>query len=148
MPTLSGSIGPWGPMMYVKVMQSNQRVRVLKKAGLPFSSPIVVLGLIDTGASLSALDESVITSLGLAPRSLISIHTPSTGAAYEKRMTYEALVVLGETVGKPLSKTVTVLSCELATQGFFALIGRDLLRHCRFLYDGPNDSFTLEYDSP
>ena len=120
----------------------------LKKAGLPFSSPHVVLGLIDTGASLSALDESIVTALGLAPRNMISIHTPSTGAAYEKRMTFEALVVLGETSGKPLSKTITVLSCELATQGFFALIGRDLLQHCRFLYDGPENSFTLEYDNP
>lgn len=52
MPALIGSIGPWGPIINVKVMQSNQRVRTLKKAGLPFSSPHVVLGLIDTGASL------------------------------------------------------------------------------------------------
>jgi hypothetical protein len=148
MPTLTGSIGPWGPTINVKVMQSNQRVRALKQAGLPFSSPCVVVGLIDTGASLSALDASIIASLGLAPRNVVSIHTPSTGAAYEKRLTFDALVVLGETPGKPLSKTLNVISCELASQGFMALIGRDLLRYCRLVYDGPNNSFTLEYDSP
>jgi hypothetical protein len=148
MPTLTGSIGPWGPTINVKVMQSNQRVRALKKAGLPFSSPCVVPGLIDTGASVSALDESIVTLLGLAPRNIISIHTPSTGAAYEKRMTFEALVVIGETLGKPLSRTIAVISCELATQGFLALIGRDLLQYCRLIYDGPQNSFTLEYDAP
>lgn len=79
---------------------------------------------------------------------MISIHTPSTGAAYEKRMTFEALVVLRETSRNPLSRTITVLSCELATQGFFALIGRDLLQYCRFVYDGPRNSFALEYDTP
>jgi hypothetical protein len=108
-------------MINVKVMQSNVRVRALKQAGLPFSSPQVVLGLIDTGASISALDETIITSLELAPKSPISVHTPSSGPAYEERMGYEALIVLGETLGKPLSKTVLVLACELATQGFFAL---------------------------
>jgi hypothetical protein len=148
MPILTGSIGPWGPTINVKIMQSNQRVHSLKQAGLPFSSPQVVLGLIDTGASISAVDETVIASLGLAPRSPISIHTPSTGPAYEKRTTHEALVILGETVGKPLSKTILILGCELASQGFFALIGRDLLQHCRFVYDGPRNSFTLEYDAP
>jgi hypothetical protein len=147
MTTLTGSIQPWGPIINVKIMQSNQRARALKQAGLPFSSPQVVLGLIDTGASISAVDETVITSLDLAPRSPISIHTPSTGPAYEKRITYEALVVLGETTRKPLSKTILVLGCELASQGFFALIGRDLLQYCRLVYDGPKNSFTLEYDA-
>ena len=147
MPKLNGTIGPWGPTIHVKVMQSNQRVHALKNAGLPFSSPVVVLGLIDTGASLSALDESIITTLDLAARGPTSIHTPSTGAAYEKRMTYEALVVLGEIAGKPLSKTIPVISCELATQGFFALIGRDLLQYCRLIYDGPKNSFSLEYEN-
>jgi hypothetical protein len=36
-------------------MQSDQQVAALKKAGRPFSSPVVVLGLIDTGASLSVI---------------------------------------------------------------------------------------------
>jgi hypothetical protein len=68
MPTLVGSIGPWGPIIDVKVMQSNQRVAALKKAGRPFSSPYIVRGLIDTGASISALDVDVIRALGLDPR--------------------------------------------------------------------------------
>ena len=66
-------------------MQTNQRVEALKKARQKFSSPMVILGLIYTGASLSALDPSIVSSLGLAPRDIISVHTPTIGAEYEKR---------------------------------------------------------------
>ena len=85
MPILTGSIGPWGPTIYVKVMQSNQRVEALKKAGLKFSSPVVVLGLIDSGASNSVLDPEIIKALGLDPRGTVVIHTPSSGPGYVTR---------------------------------------------------------------
>ena len=38
MPTLTGSIGPWGPTIGIKVMQTTQRVEALRKAGQQFSS--------------------------------------------------------------------------------------------------------------
>jgi hypothetical protein len=91
MPILTGSIGPWGPTLDLKVMQSTQRVAALKKAGRPYSSPAILLGLIDTGSSLSALDTGIITSLGLAPRNFVSLHTPSTGPGYITRMTYDVV---------------------------------------------------------
>jgi hypothetical protein len=109
---------------------------------------MVILGLIDTGASLSALDPSIVSSLGLAPRDIVSVHTPTTGAAYEKRMSYDALFIAGEEANEPLSKTIQVVGCELASQGFYAVIGRNFLEDFRFIYDGPRRSFTLEYDVP
>ena len=148
MPILTELISPWGPTINIKVMQTNQRVEALKRAGQKFSSPMVVLGLIDTGASMSVLDPRIVASLGLAPRGVVSIHTPTTGAAYEKRMTYDALFIAGEETGEPLSRTIEVVECELASQGFFALIGRNFLGACQFIYAGPRNSFTLEYDAP
>ncbi len=112
MPTLTGLIGPWGPTVDIKVMQTNQRVEALKRAGKAFSSPVIVLGLIDTGASLSILDTTVTHSLGLEPRGVVSIHTPSTGAASAKHMSYDALFIIGETTGEPLSKTVQVVESD------------------------------------
>ncbi len=148
MPTLTGLIGPWGPTVDIKVMQTNQRVEALKRAGKAFSSPVIVLGLIDTGASLSILDTTVTHSLGLEPRGVVSIHTPSTGAASAKHMSYDALFIIGETTGEPLSKTVQVVESELASQGIFALIGRNFLEACQFVYDGPSKSFSLHYSPP
>jgi hypothetical protein len=46
MPFLTGSLRGYGPMVDIKVMQTNQRVEALKKAGRKFSSPTTILGLI------------------------------------------------------------------------------------------------------
>jgi hypothetical protein len=148
MPNLIGSISRWGPTINVKVMQTNQRVEALKKAAQKFSSPMVVLGLIDTGASLSVLDSTIVDSLGLVPKDIVSVHTPTTGSAYEKRRSYDALFIVGETTGDPFSKTIQIIECDLASEGIYALIGRNFLDACQFIYDGPKKSFTLQYDLP
>jgi hypothetical protein len=148
MPTLSGSIGRWGPTIFVKVMQSNQRVEALKKAGLKYSSPSIVLALVDTGASHSVLDLEVIRSLGLEPRGVASIHTPSSGPTYEQRQTFDCVLIVGETTDDPIARTFEVIGSELASQGFLALLGRDFLETFRFIYDGPSKSFSLQYDAP
>lgn len=145
MPTLTGRLHPYGPIIDLKVMQSPQRVEALKKANQPYTSPVIVRGLIDTGASGLALDHRVITSLGLQYRGVTNIHTPSTGPGFEKRDEYDASFVLGETSVQPLVVTLPVIACDFATQGFFALIGRELLQHCTFTYDGPKDQFTLAF---
>ncbi len=40
---------------------------------------------------------------------------------------------------------IRALDADLWTHGFHVLIGRDVLRHCRFSYDGPAGLFTLDY---
>jgi hypothetical protein len=54
-------------------------------------------------------------------------------------------MVLGETLPKSLIVTLPVIECDFSTQGFQALIGRDILRHCIFVCDGPADTFRLEF---
>jgi hypothetical protein len=145
MPILNGSINQWGPAIHIKVMQTMHHVERLKESGRNYSAPIVILGLIDTGASMSALDTKIINRLDLAPRGIVSIHTPSTGPAYENRQSYDACFVLGETEATSLVLNREVIGSEFASQGFFALIGRDVLRHCRLVCDGPQERVTLEY---
>ena len=62
MSVLTGAISPYGPLIHFKAMQSRQRVEALKKAGISFSSPVVGMGLLDTGASCSALENSHLKS--------------------------------------------------------------------------------------
>ena len=107
MQSLTGLIRQCGPMIYVKVMQTNQRVEALKRSKKNFSSPLTVLGLIDTGASISALDKTVIHALGLEPKGQVSVHTPTTGTAYEKRWCYDALFIAGENSEHPLAKALS-----------------------------------------
>jgi len=143
MHVLKGRANERGLMIDIKVMQSNQRVDALKKADQPFSQPITILGLLDTGAGSTALDRGVVRSLGLQPRGITRIHTPSTGSQYEERNLYDAFLVIGENYPKPLALTLPVLECDLASEGFFALIGNDILGKCFLMYDGPEKSFTL-----
>jgi hypothetical protein len=55
--------------------------------------------------------------------------------------------VLGEGQGDALVLTLSVIESDFAAQGFFALIGRDVLKSCRLIYDGPAEKLTIEWDS-
>jgi hypothetical protein len=146
MPSLSGRIDPQhGPTVFVKVMQSPEYVDALKKAGRSYATPTSVMGILDTGASGSALDAQIITRMSLLHRGYTGIHTPSTGPGVEYRAVYDASLVLGEDESSPLTCTVEVVECEFASHGFFVLIGRDILSRCILTYDGPADRFTLTW---
>ncbi len=145
MSVLTGTIRPFGPRIEFKAMPSRQRVEALKRAGIPFSSPIVGMGLLDTGASCSALDRQLIATLGLQTRGIVSIHTPSTGAGFQTCNQFDACLVLGVMLPTPLMVTLPVIECDFSTQGFQALIGRDVLHHCVFVFEGPADTFRLEF---
>lgn len=134
-----------GATVFMTIMQSEQYVEALKKAGLAYATPIAVLAILDTGASVSALDSQVIAALSLQYRGQAEIHTPSTGAGVVHRDQYDATLVIGENESPPLIATIPVIECEFASRGFHALIGRDILRHCRFTYDGPTNRFGLEW---
>lgn len=126
-------------------MQSPQRVEALKRAGRPFSPPEQILALLDTGAHSTCLDRQIIARLGLAQSGVTAVHTPSTGSNYETRGTYDTTLALGDPQAQGLLVTLPVVESDFASEGFFALIGRDILRRCVFTYDGPADAFSLAF---
>jgi hypothetical protein len=85
----------------------------------------------------------VVSGLGLEHRGVVNIHTPSTGSAHVQLDQYDASLILGEGHPFPLVLTVPVVACDLTSQGFDALIGRDVLGRCQLHYDGPAGTFTL-----
>ena len=86
MPTLSRPLDPrHGATVWIKVMQSPEYVDALKKAGLKYATPISVIGILDTGANVSALDSQVIRGMSLLHRGTAEVHTPSTGLGVEHR---------------------------------------------------------------
>ena len=146
MPALTGRIDPQhGATVFVKVMQSPEYVEALKRAGQPYATPVSVLGLLDTGASGTALDAQIIAQMRLLQRGTVAIHTPSTGPDLIYRDQYDATLVLGEMESPPLAATLPVIESEFASRGFFALIGRDILCRCILTYDGPAGTFRLSW---
>lgn len=132
-------------MAYVRVMLSHHRVEALKRAKLPYAPPNTVLGMIDTGASCSAIDATLAQTLGLEIRGVTQVHTPSTGDAYETRNLYDVSFVLGHDQPVPFHLTLSVIESGFASEGFFVLIGRDVLSCCTFTYHGPTEQYTLEW---
>jgi predicted aspartyl protease len=107
----------------------------------------LVKALVDTGASHTAVDPSVLAPLGLSPRRIAKTITPTTGATPAKCLTYDVSihVPLG-TATALFSKHAWEVSClELKHQGFEALLGRDVLADGILFYDGKAGTFTMAF---
>lgn len=95
MPILTLPLGGDGAIIPILLHVSGPRQQVLRAANQPIPPPVLGRGLIDTGASGTAVDPSVVQALGLVPTGTINIVTPSTGAVPHVCNQYDiALVIL------------------------------------------------------
>ena len=145
MPRASGRIEPIGALVTIGVSATPRRVVELRKIGRKPASTTEFLGLIDTGASHTAIDPHVARQLALESTGFVSIHTPSTDSSQVERDSYDAMISLG--VGKRgmVSVACEVVECQLAHHGFLVLVGRDVLSRCILTFDGPADRFLLDF---
>lgn len=128
-------------------MVSPARREALIKAGDPVPDPQIITALIDTGASISAVDEKAIAALGLSPTGQAEITTPSTQGVSISADTYDVIIAIlagrsGDT--HSISAPVQVTACNLGS-GVEALIGTDILNKCIFTYNGADDCFTIAW---
>lgn len=136
-----------GPQINLLVAVSSPREQALQQANLPVPQPVSVRALIDTGASISAIDSDIVQSLGLQPTGTTLIHTPSTGATPHQTSTYDVrIVIFGFVAAHSFTlPAVAVTESALKAFGFQVLIGRDILSHCLFVYDGRANIFSLAF---
>jgi hypothetical protein len=146
MPHISLPIGPNGPVLDFFVGASTPRQSALRRAGLPVPSPIRVKGLIDTGASCTSIDPTVLKSLGLVATGTIQVHTPSTSKG-QPHLTnqFDISIILPHAKMNWQFHAVPVIEAELSHQGIQALLGRDILSKCLFTYDGQSAMFALAF---
>jgi hypothetical protein len=147
MPQLNLSMTQAGPIVDVWVAISEPRRTALKKAGQTVPPPVKVRGLVDTGASCTAVDPSVIQKLQVPATGTVSVLTPSTGTAAHVCNQYDVLMAIIDAQGNPLyfGNSIPVLESSLAAQGIEALIGRDVLSSAILIYNGAAAVFTLAY---
>lgn len=137
-----------GPVISALVGVSHSRRDALMAAERSVPAPISIRALIDTGASHTCVDSSVIRALQVSPTQTVQIHTPSTGAEPHTSREYDiSLVVPGAVRDQaPLTIAVTpVVATELVGTGVQALIGRDILGACMLLYNGSYGQFSLAF---
>src|SRR5208283_5202594 len=88
------------PIVPAAVMVSHARRKALEEARRPVPDPQRITALLDTGASISAVDPSVLTALGLSPTGELELHTPSTHGTPVRADTYDvSIAILAGRVG-------------------------------------------------
>jgi len=103
--------------------------------------------LIDTGASHTSIDKTILAQLGLSPTGVMPVHTPSTGDTPVNMATYDVglLIAGGVASAQHVIPTHSVTECDFSKQGIGGLIGRDILANARLTYSGPDSFLYLSF---
>lgn len=147
MPHFTLQVGPSGPILQAFVTASQPRVAALQAAGQAAPPPVLIRALVDTGANCTCVDPSVLSTLSLTPTGKAKVNTPTTGATPIETDQYDIGLLIPSPTGPPLVlPTIPAVASELLiAQGFHALIGRDILVRCFFVYNGAVQTFTLAF---
>jgi hypothetical protein len=79
-----------GPLLTAFVGVSQLRSEALRAANEPVPTAVRVQALVDTGASCTCVDPSVLAALELDPTGNVFVHTPTTGGTPETKDQYDA----------------------------------------------------------
>ncbi len=145
MPHLTLQIAPGGPIVDILVGVSQARQQALQRASQAIPPPVQIRALVDTGASCTCIDPSVLGRLGLAPTGTAPIHTPFTGVQPHQANQYDVSLVLMHPLLTYTIGAIPVVESQLLIQGIQGLIGRDALGNCLFIYDGRAGIFTWAF---
>lgn len=127
---------------------SQARSVALQAKNLAIPQPIPIRGLIDTGATETCIDPSVVSALGLTPTGTALVNTPSTGNNPHQTYQYDVSLIVPPVLATHsplLIPNLAVIDAQLASFGIQALIGRDVLSECYLTYDGIGGIFCLAY---
>ena len=146
MPHLSLPIGSGGPVLECFIGVSAARAEALKKAAQPVPPPIHIRGLVDTGASCTSVDPSILKTLGVVSTGTVPVHTPSTKCGHPHVANqFDVCFVLNHPMIARNFTALPVIESDLEHQGIHALIGRDILSFCLLTYDGQAGMFCLGF---
>ncbi len=150
MPHFTLPLSPQGALLNAGIGVSEARRGALTAAGQTVPNVMPIQAVIDTGASSTCVDPSVLQNhLNLTPTGNAPVVTPTTGNQPVNADQYDISLIVPAASQNQLPfyrANLPVLCMELLTsQGFHALIGRDVLSQCVFLYNGGTGSFILAF---
>jgi len=148
MPILNGTLQAEGALVDVLLGWSDAAAHAQRSALRPVPPPLQVQALVDTGAEVSCVDPSLIQTLGLPLHSITLANLPAAGG-FTPGMQYEANLTIVHPTGQSgwnlVMRNMLVVELPLRALGYQALVGRDVLAVCDFLYSGKTGTFTLTY---
>jgi predicted aspartyl protease len=129
-----------GPVLPVLLSISEEVQQALMSEGKPIPEPVTGLALIDTGATFTCVDETAARRAGLPIRGTAKMasasHPEHEVPVFAGRISMDGINI----------NTSAAMGADLS--GFpdlVALIGRDMLQNCLFVYDGNAGSISLAF---
>jgi len=146
MPYVTLPLNPHGAVSELLVGVGERRRAVLERNNLPLPRRVRVSAQIDTGTPFTTFAPFVFERLEIKPIGSVSMRTPSTG---EGTWPFNQFVVSLSLAAGDLElhlPTIRVIEAVFPVEeGIQAMLGRDLLDHCLFIYDGQNKTFSLAF---
>jgi len=126
-----------GPVIPVTVrLEANMAKPILAQGQAIMGQPGVAL--IDTGASISAIDEQIAKDLR------IPVVDRGRMSSASRESTPCNLYPVEFTIGNTIVVQVPrAMGAVIRQKGFIAIIGRDILQSCTLIYNGPLGTVTL-----
>ncbi len=129
-----------GLLLQVEISIPQSLASVLTAASQPMPPVVVGSALVDTGATCCCVEEARLQQLNLQPIGQV----PMSGAAgpriqnsYQARLTFPGAPI------PPLE--IQVVWVQMHQGQTLCLIGRDVLRYCVLIYNGPQGSYTIAF---
>ncbi len=142
-PSLLTAVGAFFP---IEIHVPPPIAQVLTDKGESIPEPASGLALIDTGATMTCVHEAMLTKLGLSPIGLITSGTaggPVQQSLYPARLVFPTT---GWAVDLAAVAGVNLSGQQIASdppQPIIALVGRNILEHWVFVWNGPGGHWTV-----
>ena len=130
-----------GPLLTVEVSVDARRAAALTKLGKPIPQAITGSILVDTGASMTCIEASILIQLGIPDIGDATVYTPS--GKDDQKVYFCRMGFPGS--GLPSITEWPVLGAKLKQQNCIGLLGRDVLSKGLLVYNGHAGSFTLAF---
>jgi len=134
-----------GPIIQVQVEIPPVLAESLQKASTPIPNPVEGFAVIDTGASITAIDDTIFTQLGINPNGIAMVGTAGGSrqqSTYPVRLTFPGTGIPGVNHAKALGCDLTG-QLVLRNKRLIALIGRDIPQRFILIYNGSAGMFSL-----
>jgi predicted aspartyl protease len=135
----SNALATKGIVLNVEIGVDLATADLLRALGQPVPSPITCNALVDTGASVLAIDQSIAQKLNLARRGINTTHTangPRQCDLYAVSLAFPAT-----TLGS--FNILQAIEVNLSTQPFKCLIGREVLSKWHVHYNGESGVISI-----
>lgn len=126
-----------GPLIQVAVSHEQNIAAELTKQGETLPNPISGFALIDSGASITCIDNEVAQKLSLPVIDKVNMVSASHTSEQPVYPAKFEIIGFGITLNSQRS-----MGAELQKQGIIGLLGRDLLEHC-IIFNGVDGSISL-----